>query len=197
MEGRARDEGLAVAAEVAPEGVVEGLGVTGLEQRVRQMRTPDHSGTGRGHHFVRIHRGAELAQPLHDRHGPPHALGAESHQPLPQRLVGRIQEVAEQVELEAPERRGELDPRDELDRIPRRLARGAERLDRVMVGDGEGRELALQRQCHQGLGRERPVAEVGVRVKVGAATARGRGRPVHQPISTVFRSPRILIATSG
>ena len=60
--------------------------------------------------------------------------------------MSRIQKVAEQVKLQALQRRGELDPRDELDRIPGRLARGLERLDRVVVGDGEGGEPALKRQ---------------------------------------------------
>ena len=46
-------------------------------------------------------------------------------------------------------------------------------LDRVVVGDGQGRERALHRVRDHRLGREHAVAEEGVRVEIDPATAPG------------------------
>ena len=97
--------------------------------------------------------------------------GIESH------VVGR-DEVAEQVHLPAAVLGGDLGAGDDLDApAGRGGAGGGHPAERVVVGDGHGRQAAAAGQVHHLGRRVAAVAVRGVQVQVGAAgVPRAAGR---------------------
>ena len=76
----------------------------------------------------------------------------------------------------------DLDAGHDFERRVRGGSREAQRIHRIVIGDGERGEMLAQRVTNERLGRQCPVAERRVGVEVDATTALGYGRPCHQAI---------------
>src|SRR5579859_5127933 len=87
----------------------------------------------------------------------------------------QAQEVSEQMKLTLSKFRGNLDAGNDLHMASRRLLSAGDAVDRVVVGDGNGRQSATPGQIDDLLRRIGAVAMRRMQVQIGAAVSRWDG----------------------
>ena len=175
--------------EEALEGVVEILAMAALDQGAREMGPAGGVAVGQRQDALGGQRDAALVQPVDhvvDAVGPDRL---EPGEPRLEQRGRRVEPIAEDVDLVAPELGGELRAGDEF-QLFLRAGRGhaSAALDGVVVGEGDRREARRLGAPGQLLGRERAVGEMRVRVQVGEH--RRRSGPVSGSQTAAVSRPR-------
>ncbi len=192
------DPGGGAAAEEAFEGLRDRVRVSVAHQRLADVRAADGAVLGGGRQVVGVERIAELRETLEDARVALVAIEAELGERRLQRLAGAaVEEVAEHVHRDAIVLEVDLHAGHDAD--AEALA-GGERLgqtvDRVVVGDGDGREAQSRRLLHELRGGQRAVREQRMRVQVDHAPSlpHEAATHAHRPPPGTLRPPWVSSA---
>ena len=132
---------------------------------------------------------AELAELLDDHLAAPEPGGRESQELRVDRRIVRVDPVPQDVEARALVLGRELDARHELEpELARRRRRLVEPVERVVIGQGDAREVLRAREQHHLRRGERPVGAVRMAVEVVSGHRRKAVRQRPGPSTSAGRS---------